>query len=298
MPTERETVFRWPSWIPPGVIGGYTASTTDLRISPDFDWGTQFRVEFDADETLINCTLFVDSLQANWFEAFERDVLRQGSRWFLMDLWIGGQMVQHRARFKKRLEASNRIGLEWIEYSFQLEIFKRQGLRRLSPLPNDKMSKWPETMPVPLVDGYGVNPQDRREATEFDIGSQFRVLLTTDETKVPCTLMLDPDEANWFESFERGTLVQGSRWFLMDLWIGGQMVEHTVRFASRPQATREEGVYTSYSFELDISGRLGLMDTEWVEYLTEEDPYEFILGEDRLQIIMNEKLPISLPFPY
>lgn len=296
MPRARETIFRWPSWIEPGIVDGHSVAITDTRLKSDFNLSSQFLVEFNSDETAVGCTLFLDSLQSNWFEAFERDVLRQGSRWFLIDLWIGGKMIEHRARFKERPEASNRLGSEWMEYKFQLDIFRRQGLRQLPSLPEDQLEKWPSTMPVPITDGYGIKLQDRREVSEFDVGSLRRVKFTTDETLVPCKLYLNSEEANWFEAFERDVLRQGSRWFLMPLWVGGQMAEHTVRFATRPEASKETGEYTTYSFELDVAQRQGLMDKDLVEWLIDNNPYDLIAAVDRLQIIVNERLPISLPY--
>lgn len=296
MPRPRETIFRWPSWIEPGIVEGHSVTVTDTRLKSDFNLSSQFLVEFDSDETNVNCTLFLDSLQSNWFEAFDRDILRQGSRWFLIDLWIGGQIIEHRARFKTRPEANNRVGLEWMEYTFQLEIFKRQGLRRLPALPEGQLEKWPETMPIPITDSYGVKLQDRREVSEFDVGSLYRVKVTTDETLIPCKLYLTSEEANWFEAFERDVLAQGSRWFIMPLWVGGQMGDHTVRFATRPEASKEAGAYTTYSFELDVAKRQGLMDKDLVEWFIDNNPYDLILAIDLLQIIVNKRLPISLPY--
>jgi len=132
MPTAREPVYRWPKWMPPPLVDGYTVKPEDRRLAGDFGINSQFRVEFRTDETTAACALILDTLQANWFETFERDLLRQGHRWFFMGLWVGGQMIEHRVRFRERPAMDAKYGVEWARYSFQLDVFRREGLRRLN----------------------------------------------------------------------------------------------------------------------------------------------------------------------
>jgi len=160
-----------------------------------------------------------------------------------------------------------------------------------------EIPRWPEGLPVPLIDGYGVKPEDRRGRSEFDIGSRFRLQFDTDETAASCALILDAEQSNQFEAFERDVLVQGSRWFLMPLWVAGQMLDHLVRFKTRPEMGAKIGFeWAQYSFELDVARREGLMDEDWAKFLLEADPYLFMKLEDRLQIIVNVKFPKALPF--
>ena len=132
MPTAREPIYRWPAWMPPPLTDGYTVKPEDRRGRPDFPIRGQFRVEFRTDEAVAACALFLNALQSNWFEAFERGLLRQGTRWFRMDLWVGGQMIEHRVRFRERPQQSGRTGLEYARYTFQLDLFRREGLRKLN----------------------------------------------------------------------------------------------------------------------------------------------------------------------
>ena len=164
------------------------------------------------------------------------------------------------------------------------------------PLPEDAI-RWPEELPVPLVDGYGVAPEDRRSRAEFDIGSHARVVFDTDETAASVLIVLESELSHLFETFERDVLKQGSQWFVMPLWVAGQMADHLVRFRTRPEQNGRMGEETThYSFELDISWRQGLMDEDLTIFLVENDPYEFMRFEDLLQIVVNEKYPRSLPF--
>lgn len=146
-------------------------------------------------------------------------------------------------------------------------------------------------MPVPVVDGYSVEPQDRRVKTDMEIGGQFRVEFDTDETRANCTLVLDSLQASWFETFERDLLSQGSKWFKMPLRTGGQMAEHMVRFRERPVAGNIQGLYTDYTFTLDLKKRNGLMPLWMVELLSLVSPNFVIWLTNRLHVILHEKAP-------
>lgn len=159
------------------------------------------------------------------------------------------------------------------------------------PTAREPIHRWPEWMPAPLVDGYGVKPEDRRGRPDFDIGSQFRIEFDTDETTASCSLVLDALQSNWFEAFERDLLMQGSRWFLMALWVGGQLTDHLVRFKARPESIAKYGDHTRYSFQLDVSRREGLMSTGLVEILLIFSPYELLDYHDRLHRIVNFLMP-------
>ena len=77
----------------------------------------------------------------------------------------------------------------------------------------------------------------------------------TDECECNCSLILDQDESAWFESFERDVLRQGSTWFEIPLWVGGDLEYHRVRFKDRPQAGNLIGVHTTYTMTFDVSKR-------------------------------------------
>lgn len=117
------------------------------------------------------------------------------------------------------------------------------------------MITWPTWMPAPKRESYGMQPVDRRTKTEMEIGGVYRTEFNTDESTCDCSLILSPDESAWFESFERGVLEQGSTWFSLPLWVGGRVEEHVVRFRERPRLTGIHGCYTSYSMQLEVSGR-------------------------------------------
>ncbi len=167
------------------------------------------------------------------------------------------------------------------------------------PTPRNKILRWPSWLEPFLVDGYVVNVEDRRQRSEFDIGSQMRVVFSSDESAIDCSLYLDSLGSNWFEGFERDALIQGSHWFYMPLWVGGQMVDHLVRFKTRPQmGTREaQSEYCTYTFQLEVGRRQELMEKGLVEWFIDNNPQDAIKTFERLQPIVNVKYPEALPFP-
>ena len=125
---------------------------------------------------------------------------------------------------------------------------------------------WPEWMPNPQADSYGIHPVDRRLTSETEAGSIVRRQFDTDENEADCTLVLNPLQSNWFEAFERDMLGQGTVWFNMPLWVGGEIENHLVRFKTRPKAGSLIGLHTSYSFTLSVAKRQ-LMNEAMAELL-------------------------------
>lgn len=157
--------------------------------------------------------------------------------------------------------------------------------------------RWPGWLPLPNQDGYLVEPQDRRVTTDMEIGGRFRVEFDTDETRARCVVSLDPLQAGWLETFERDLLRQGSKWFLMPLWIGGDLTEQLVRFRDRPAAGSVRGRWTDYSFTLDLKRREGLMPVWLAGLLTLISPYILTRLRNRLHEILHHKAPRATSIP-
>ena len=164
-----------------------------------------------------------------------------------------------------------------------------------------ELARWPAWMGYPVVDDYKVEPQDRRIKSEMEISTISRVEFDTDETIANCSLYLKSLQAKWFESFERDYLSQGSKWFIMPLWVGGEIIDHVVKIRDRPALSQKSGTertegYAIYTFSLDVSKREGMLPLELVDKLLYLSPYELQQTDSLLQIIVNERLPKSLPF--
>lgn len=153
---------------------------------------------------------------------------------------------------------------------------------------------WPSWMPRAQVDGYGVHPVDRRLTTETESGNIIRRQFDTDEAEADCSLVLNQLQSNWFEAFERDMLGQGSVWFYMPLWVGGEIESHLVRFKTRPKAGSLIGLHTTYSFTLTVAKR-EIMPRNMAEflYLNGPDAFDesFIEISNRLHVILHVESP-------
>lgn len=119
--------LRWPEWMGYPVVDDYRVEVLDRRTTTEMEVGAVSRVEFDTDESVATCSLFLKPFQANWFEAFERDLARQGTVWFTMPLWTGGRLLDHTVRFRERPTLAQKTG-PYATYTFTLSVSKREGL--------------------------------------------------------------------------------------------------------------------------------------------------------------------------
>lgn len=120
-----EKFYCWPSWMPVAQRPNYAYEPTDRRSKTEMEVGSVLRVNFDTDESTLDCTLILNSLQAQWFEKFERDFLSQGARWFQMPIQIAGCIEWHTVRFAQRPKAGNLIGPRYTTYTLKLDLQQR-----------------------------------------------------------------------------------------------------------------------------------------------------------------------------
>ena len=135
------------------------------------------------------------------------------------------------------------------------------------------LTVWPPEMPALQMAGYTLTPVDLRLKAQTETGGWYASLLAGDECVVACRLVLDAVQAAWFEAFERDTLAQGSGWFRIPLWAGGQIAPQAVRFRDRPQATPVGASHTAYDFVLTLRERTGMLSADLTEFFIETDPH-------------------------
>jgi hypothetical protein len=122
-----DDLMTWPKWLPRPQSTGYAYEPTDRTVSSDMEIGTIRRVEFKTDETIIGCVVILDQMQLAFFETFERDLLRQGTVWFRMPIFIAGWVDEYTVRFKERPKIGQFIGLH-TTVTMKVQIEKRDLL--------------------------------------------------------------------------------------------------------------------------------------------------------------------------
>jgi hypothetical protein len=108
---------------------GYSYEVTDRTLNTDMEIGSIPRVEFDTDETVVTCSMVLcNRLQLEFYEAFERDCLRQGTKWFQMPIWMTGQIEWYNCRFVGRPKVAPDRGVTHATVSMKLQIERRNLL--------------------------------------------------------------------------------------------------------------------------------------------------------------------------
>ncbi len=286
----------WPGWLPKPLQSGYGYSLRRPDQSSEMEVGTLRRREFDVDQGEVNCNLILDPREVAFLEAFERDLLRQGQEWFSIPLWLGGELKPCPVRFKGRPKFGPLRG-QYTTASFTLDF----GARRLPPLnleagDSESLPRWPESMPSLQKGGYSYDLADRALTSDSDMPKVKRVDFSIDEVNIKARLVLNPSEAAFLEAFERDVLNQGCRWFLLPLWISGEMREYKVRFKSRLKLAQVFGRNSIYDLDLEM-GRRNLLDAVSVAWLLFFSPEEIVHLSDRLHGILNYQLPGALSLP-
>lgn len=138
---DSDYIF-WPDWMPAPQQDSFSIQPEDRRLTSETEAGAIIRKQFDTDMLVADCTLILNRTQAAWFEVFELNVLRQGTVWFDFPLWIGGEVVYEKCRFKTRPKAGNLIGLH-TTYTFQLHVSKRTQLAFDSDCLMELLACWP-----------------------------------------------------------------------------------------------------------------------------------------------------------
>jgi hypothetical protein len=115
--------------MPIPIKNNYSYELSDRTIESQMDIGSIRRVEFDTDETFISCNLILcNRLQLEWFEKFERDCLRQGTKWFKMPIYMSGHVDWYMVQLQGRPKFGNLIGITHTTVTIKLRIEKRDLL--------------------------------------------------------------------------------------------------------------------------------------------------------------------------
>ncbi|MBF0453625.1 MAG: hypothetical protein HQL72_02270 [Magnetococcales bacterium] len=91
---------------------------------------------------------------------------------------------------------------------------------------------WPDRLPQPTVDGYGVETQDGILRTEMEAGpARQRRRYTQTPTRITCKWLLSAWQFAIFESWFVHKALAGGAWFDIDLLYGLGLAKHVARFA-------------------------------------------------------------------
>ena len=154
---------------------------------------------------------------------------------------------------------------------------------------------WPDTLPLPTVQGYNIQPGDTILRTEMDAGlARQRRRFTNAPTKVSVRWIMRRDQYAIFEGWYRWHAKEGANWFSITLLGGLGLLEQEARF-TRQFASRllAGGTLWEITSELEIRER-PVLDEGLLNLLLSEDPQGIIIAVNGLHTLVHQTLPIQM----
>ena len=154
---------------------------------------------------------------------------------------------------------------------------------------------WPQTLPLPTVQGYVVQPGDSILRTEMEAGlARQRRRFTDVPTKVSVRWIMRRDQYAIFEGWYRWHAKEGANWFAITLLGGLGLLEQEARF-TRQFSSRllAGGTLWEITSELEIRER-PVLDEGLLNLLLSEDAQGIIAAGDGLYILVHQTLPARL----
>lgn len=142
-------------------------------------------------------------------------------------------------------------------------------------------------LPLPLREGYALNPVNKIESTEFEVGRGIQRWLYDDAPMYPeVSWLLTSVEARLFVAWVNQVAKAG--WVKMRLVTPIGFEDLTVRFKSTPQGSELAGrYYWRYTAVLEIEFE-PMLEEGWAELLP-----DWILNADIFDYAMNREWPLD-----
>lgn len=151
---------------------------------------------------------------------------------------------------------------------------------------------WPSTLPLPTVQGYGVQPGEAISRTEMEAGlARQRRRFTDVPTKVSVRWIMRRDQYAIFEGWYRWHAKEGANWFTVNLLGGLGLLEQEARF-TRQFSSRllAGGTLWEITSELEIRER-PVLDEGALNLVLTEDINGLLMASNQFHILVHQTLP-------
>ena len=156
------------------------------------------------------------------------------------------------------------------------------------------MIAWPDTLPLPTVEGYGIQPGDAILRTEMEAGpARQRRRFTQVPSRVSVRWIMRRDQFALFEAWYRWQAKEGGAWFEIELLGGLGLLTQEARFTRQFQAQLLGGTLWEIRSELEIRER-PVLDEGLLNLLLSEDAQGIITVSNSLYVLVNQTLPQRL----
>lgn len=139
------------------------------------------------------------------------------------------------------------------------------------------MVTWPTTLPLPTIQGYGVQPGDAVLRTDMEAGlARQRRRFTSSPSTINVQFLMTRNQFAVFEAWYKFEAKEGAEFFDIDLLGGIGLTTHTARFTRQFDAKLRNGIFWDISSELEIRERPTL-DAEALELVLTNEP-DLLMG--------------------
>jgi len=150
---------------------------------------------------------------------------------------------------------------------------------------------WPERLPLPTIDGYGIRPGEAILRTEMEAGpARQRRRYTQVPSRISVRWIFRREQFALFEAWYRWTAKEGGAWFEIDLLGGLGLLAQEARFTRQFDARIVAGVLWEIRSELEIRERPTLSEDTMAVLLVMDAP-DLLAVTDALHGFIHEKLP-------
>jgi len=150
---------------------------------------------------------------------------------------------------------------------------------------------WPSTLPLPTVQGYGVQPGEAILRTEMEAGlARQRRRFTDVPTKVSVRWIMRRDQYAIFEGWYRWHAREGASWFAITLLGGLGLLEQEARFTQQfSSRLLAGGTLWEITSELEIRER-PVLDEGALNLVLTEDINGLLNAGDQFHILVHQTL--------
>ena len=152
-------------------------------------------------------------------------------------------------------------------------------------------TRWPDRLPLPAIEGYGISPGEAILRTEMEAGpARQRRRFTDVPSRIAVRWVLQPDQFALFEGWYRYAAEEGGAWFEIDLLGGLGLLPQEARFTRQFEARPYRGRLWEVVSELEIRARPTLSEPA-MTILLDNDLPALTAGIDALHTLVHETLP-------
>jgi len=148
---------------------------------------------------------------------------------------------------------------------------------------------YPTSLPAPLINNYGYEQiLSNVSVTPDSFGFQTQKRISEQRTtSMVLSFVFNEFQMNTFEMFYFNDLINGHKWFKIDILVGAGYIEHYVQMTSKYEAKLMSNTLWSVSFNIEIDNKQLISQLQYIN-LTAYDTYaDFNLSVDYLYAYSN-----------